>query len=233
MDCEAFEQLVSEWLDQPDCGDLRARVDAAAAQSPALARVKDEWLRLDQLIRAAGPSAGRVDWHRLRQRIVERLESAPIAVGVDERLRALTTIAPWVDWPRLRRRISAAVAGADRELMVVRLRRRRVAAAGVLLAAAAALVFMLTLPMKPASAPTGFARVRVSASAVVLERDDAGNRLARVTVSAPQDAAEAIGAAESAGPGAHRPQPGDVFLMIEPVRLAAETRGGLIPFGFN
>jgi hypothetical protein len=233
MDREAFEQLVSEWLDQPERGDLRARIDAAAAGLPAQAAVKDEWLRLDRLVRDACPSAGRVDWRRFRQRVAERLESAPIAARVDERLRALTVVAPRVDWPRLRRRISAAVAGADRDPRVVRLPRRRVAAAGGLLAAAAALVFMLTLPTKPATAPTGFAWVRVSAPAVVWGRDEGRRPFARVTVSASQNADEAIRAAESAAPGARQPQPGGVFLMIEPVRLAAETRGGLIPFGFK
>jgi hypothetical protein len=230
---EAFEQLVSEWLDQRGREDLRAQVESAVAQSPGLARVKDEWLHLDRLVRNACPSIPGVDWPRLRQRIIERLDSERADFGVDQRVREATLIEQRVDWPRLRKRISQAVASADRKPTVIRLPLRRLAAGIALLAAAAVVVFMFTLPMKSPTAPTGFVRAHISAPVDVSKPHDDGRAFARVTVIAPRESDEAPGVAQPAQPGAGPPQLAEVFLMIEPVRGTAEPRRGLIPFDFN
>ncbi len=66
MDAVKFEQLVSEWLDAPERADLRERVETAAGASSALARLRDEWVRLDHLARAALPGVARVDWRRVK-----------------------------------------------------------------------------------------------------------------------------------------------------------------------
>ena len=52
----AFERLVSEWLDQPDNVELRARVLAAIAADPRLAGVLCQWCRLETLIQRGLPA---------------------------------------------------------------------------------------------------------------------------------------------------------------------------------
>lgn len=54
-----------------------------------------------------------------------------------------------------------------------------------------------------------------------------------VTVSPSPEEQESSDEAQSSRPGAAQPQLAEVFLMVEPVRVAARSRGGLTPFGFN
>ena len=74
MNRDQFQQLVSQWLDQPQNHELRARIEAAAAESPELARLKDEWVALDRLVRRATPTVQALDWERLQQRIAQQVQ---------------------------------------------------------------------------------------------------------------------------------------------------------------
>lgn len=69
MDRETFEQLLSQWLDHSQDDELRAAVEAAAAESPELDHLKNEWVRLDRLVRGGPAAVDRIDWPRFRQRI--------------------------------------------------------------------------------------------------------------------------------------------------------------------
>jgi len=232
MDRETFEQLVSEWLDQPERDDLRRRVAAAEAESPGLERLKDEWVRLDQLVRRASAGIRHVDWHRFRQGIDEKL--APGGPGLDERLRELTSIEQRVDWPRLRERISRAVDRAERHPRVIRFPLRRVAVSLAFIgAAAAAVVLIVTLSPRPSKTSVGVAQVRVSAPTEAWRPDSEAHGYARVTVSPPENLEEAEDEGQSLRSGAAQPQLVEVFLMVEPAHLAARTHGSLTPFGFN
>lgn len=111
MDREAFEQLVSEWLDTPARGDLRARIDAALAAEPALAELFEQWRRLDGVFRENLPQLPSVKWPRLARRISRAVDrEAEDAHGVDEVLRRLPGIDRRVDWQRVGNRIADAVA---------------------------------------------------------------------------------------------------------------------------
>lgn len=74
MNRQAFEQLVSEWLDRPAQDDLRARIEAAVRADPALARLMGEWLHLNRLIRGGLPGPHGVEWDRFRARLATLLE---------------------------------------------------------------------------------------------------------------------------------------------------------------
>lgn len=76
MNRAAFEQLVSEWLDRPGRADLRARVEAALREKPALARVLERWRHLNQLLQAALPSLSGVDSQHFRMRVAQSLAGA-------------------------------------------------------------------------------------------------------------------------------------------------------------
>jgi hypothetical protein len=233
MNRETLEQLVSEWLDRPERDDLRAAVEAAVAESPALESVKDEWLRLDRLVRGASPGVAGVDWSRLREHIGAALERANDGASVDGRLRDVTEVGQRVDWPRLRARISRAVADADAGRNVIRCRARRAVAGLALVSAAAAVVIMFALPGQPPAAPSGSAELRVNPPVSAQEPLESGRGFAQVTVSARPDVAEGEYRRESPPASAGDPQLVEVFLMVGPARLPGDTRGRLSPFGFN
>jgi hypothetical protein len=233
MDRETFEQLVCESLDQPERDDLRAAVEAAVKESPTLARLRDEWIRLDRLMRSAYRDLAIVDWARLRQRVSAKLGPAGVGEDVDRQLRGLTAVEKQVDWPRLRKRISQAVSEQATAPQVIRFPLRRVAGAAALLATAAVLVLMLRPSSEPPSAPAGFARVSGSPAADAFQRRDTVGGFARVTVSAPPDTEQAFDSEPNTRPDAPQIEPGEVFLMVEPVRVAARIHGSLNPFGFN
>lgn len=233
MHRDAFEQLVSEWLDQPGRDDLRRRIDQAVAESPALAPVLDEWQRLDCLLRAARPWTQDIDWVRFRQRIAAGLDPEAVGARLDERLRALTDVESRVDWPRLRRRISRKVAGMGGRPEVVRIPYRRAVAQLALVGAAAALVVMLGLPSRRVPASPGLAEVRISSVATAPGFHHDRRTFARVTVSAPPDAGETRLGPGSSESGRLEPRLTEVFLIVGPARLAGEARAQMSPFGFN
>lgn len=163
MDCEAFEQLVSEWLDHRDDLLLRARIDAAIGDDPTLREVLDAALRLDDLLRGGGVGGiePRVRWDRFAARIRDRLDQS---VAADTRrddlehvLSGATQVDERVDWPRLAGRIGDELrrdAGA----------RRRVAGGWTIFAttavAAAVILAVMSLPSRssPVTRPGEIAR---------------------------------------------------------------------------
>ncbi|MBU0618383.1 MAG: hypothetical protein KKI02_11750 [Planctomycetes bacterium] len=231
MDRETFEQLLSQWLDHPHDDELRAAVEAAAAESPELDQLKKEWARLDQLLRCDRAGIDRVDWPRFRQRISAEL--IPDEIGLDESVRDATAIEQRVDWPRLRQRISQAVDRADDRTRVIRFPLRRVAAGLLLVGAAAVLVLIFAPPLKSSKTNVGIARVRVNLPATAMPPRNHEAGFARVMVSPSPEVQETGDEAQSSRSGRAQPQLAEVFLMVEPVRVAARSRGGLTPFGFN
>jgi hypothetical protein len=234
MDREIFEQLVSQWLDEPERDELRTQVEQAAAESDELARLWDEWLRLHQLVRDALPGTESVDWAAFRQRVGAAVHTSAPGRDLDEHVRRTTDIEGQVDWSRLRARIAQAVADADRAPTVIRFPTRRVlAGAAVLMAAAAALVFMFALPARLPTAPTGFASCEVQAAGQVPEIADGSRPFAQVTVGPPPEVEQPVDQTQSRIRGAREPQLAEVFLMVTPPRLASASGGRMFPLGLN
>lgn len=232
MNRDQFQQLVSQWLDQPQNHELRARIEAAAAESPELARLKDEWVALDRLVRQATPTVQALDWERLQQRIVQQVQHAAEETAgpepqLDDVLRGHTAVERRVDWPRYRRRVTAAVSAAERPA-VIRFPVRRVAGGLGLAAAAAVLALVFLVPPRSPRPTRGFAQVCVSPVADIASREDAGEALARVTVLPPDDAQD-----EPGGEPQERSQArlGEVFLVIAPAARTEPPAGPLAIFG--
>jgi hypothetical protein len=230
MDREAFEQLVSAWLDQPQRDDLRLQIEAAVAESRELARVRDEWLRLDRLVRSCLPGVDGIDWRRLQEHIAAALAPDAADTALDEQLRRFTDVGQRVDWPRLRQRISQAIGSSAEKPTVIRFPLRRAAASIVLAAAAAALLLVFILPAEPRTAPVSFAQARVVGGPQV---SDAGRAFARVSVSAPPEATEEIKGEQPRERSYVEPRLAEVFLMVTPARPSGDNHGRINPFGFN
>ncbi len=227
MNREEFEQLVSRWLDEPQREDLKAAVERAVAGSAELTRLRDQWRRLDELIRAAAVEPAGVDWPRLRRRILSALcESAAPGVpaveeeSLDRALAMLPEVEPRVDWEKLQRRIMARVA-AERSARPGREQRdilrlvRRPVLVGVGLAAAAAVLLMTVLP-RPGlvGGREGVARVRVGAAPA-----SSSPGYATVRLHIPEDV--------SMHAEPQVPPAGELFLMIEPPPARSGPPAGL------
>lgn len=242
MDRETFEQLVSQWLDQPDREDLRERIDLAVAADPELRTLLDGWVRFDRALRDATQASHAVDWKLFQQGIGSAIEGCSAEERVERRIRHATDITARVDWNRLRERITQAVHAESVAPRVFKFP-RRVASALAVFAAAAAVVLMMTTPQwTPLAppAPTGAARVRVTSAAVrefgpasYQQQVGAAARVARVTVSAlPEGEAVATLSPNSSRKSA-QPAVAEVFLMVEPLQIAVNAPGSLSPFEFN
>lgn len=110
MERETFEQLLSDWLDEPQRDELRARVDAAAADSDERGALRAAWERLDGLIRAAPDVTRLVYWPRMRERFLGAVADDHVELAeVDRHLAGLPGIEHRVRWERLQPRICAAV----------------------------------------------------------------------------------------------------------------------------
>jgi hypothetical protein len=221
MNRETFEQLISQWLDNPADDDLRRRVEQAVADTPELLADRRQAELIEQGLRAArahGPAG--VDWRRLRTRIMAQLGASPAAMPagddgagddgagddgrLDELLARPARIELRVDWTRFRQRVSQHVAAAARTRAVHSRLRRLGALAGMLATAAALLVVALLLRERPAPA-RGFAQVRVvDAAAAALPASPSA--FASVRVSGP--AGGAVEPVRSAEP--------EFFLYIGP-----------------
>lgn len=208
MDREAFEQLLSHSLDEPQDRDCALRIEAAASADPALAALRADHARLQGLLLREPAALSRIDWAALRVRLLVAVRQEDAAL--DAVLSTAPVLDALVDWSRVRRRISGAVEQA-RAVRRLRVRRWRIAAGA--LAAAAALGLLYFLP--PRAGPiAGEARVAVLAPAAgVLSAG--GQAQAWVSVFAPS--AEA-GPPSGASADAVRDAPvvAEVFLMIEP-----------------
>lgn len=175
MDREAFEQLVSAWLDEPHRADLRARLERAVAAVPELAEVQAAYVRLVELLRRALAEPP-VDWAALKARVAAEIDRAAEREAADPswdaRLRAaLPGVEARVDWQTVQARIAAAVAACDRGTgrRPRRLGWRVSLAAGSLAAAAALLLWFgrpgVEPPLPPVERP---AAVPVARAEVVL-----------------------------------------------------------------
>ncbi len=211
MTTEQFEQILAAWLDEPQRADLRVQVDAALRENPEWTPMRDQWLRIDQVVRADAPALDRVDWSRVKQRILAAAGAADLRL--DALLGDLPTVDHAVDWPAVRERI------ADRALRETRAARRPtrrwlpwVASAG--LAAAAVIALSITLRPAAPAPPTGSVQVAVVPPAQ--PPDQAG--FARVRVEPPAGEPQVTLAAKGAEP--------ELFLLIEP----AEPRGAALAY---
>jgi hypothetical protein len=221
---EEFEQLVSRWLDEPQREDLKAAVERAVAGSDELARLRDQWQRLGELIRAAALEPAGVDWQRLRRRILSALrESAAPGVpaveeeSLDRALAMLPAVEPRVDWEKLRHRIMARVAAErsarDRQDILRPVLRPWVVGLG--LAAAAAVLVMTVLPRPGAmDGREGVARVWVGGPPA-----SRSPGYAIVRFHTPQDVLMPV------EPLA--PPEAELFLMIEPPPARSAPPAGL------
>lgn len=149
-----FERLLSDWMDEPHNAGLAQALAAAAEADPRLARVRDEWLRLDALLRAYRAENERVDWQHFRQHVGSSVgaaggpaDGASVGEGLDAALRASTDLPEGVDWPGLRATISRRVHAERRR---ARAGRRLVPHA---LALAAAVLLAVILPQLRLTAP--------------------------------------------------------------------------------
>lgn len=109
MNREAFEQLLSAWLDRRDDAELAARVAAAVAAAPERRAVVEAWERMDALLRSAGPRA-QVDWARFAAHVAAGLRADDAEdAAFDRRLADTTSVESRVEWPAFSRRVAAAI----------------------------------------------------------------------------------------------------------------------------
>ena len=213
MNRDAFEQLVSAWLDEPGCADLWRQVEEAVRLDPELARVLAEWRRFDDLFRSQAPELRRVDWAKLEGHISMAIDAAPANTpdedALDTALRNLPSIESRVSWPRLHERIVAALRRSDQRILRRRWRMVLGTAAVAGLAAAAALVLTILPNPSPAPLSSGVVRVTVGVPEAVMGTST-GVAYARVSVT------EAV-----------REQP-QRFFSIDPIQrpAASDDAGG-------
>lgn len=178
MTRDDFEMLLSDWLDGRDCDALSAAIRSAVDAEPGLRQVRDEWLRVDELLRhaEAGQAAAldRVRWPALKTRILSRVDAlvddslAAGDDGLDAAIAGATALPAGVRWESQRRRVAAAINSAPPRsaIGVPRLRRVRAVAGGVLGLAAAALLALAFRAGGPSSytpqAGRAFARIESS-----------------------------------------------------------------------
>ena len=165
MDRLAFEQLISDWLDDRENSELRRLIDAACADDPACRRLVAEYEKLDSLIRQAPVQPLAVDWPAFKAAVSSEIAASDTepdtAAKLDRLLQtALPAVEPQVNWPRFARRVSQAIDQSAATRRALRLSRWRAAALGGL-AAAAALLLWFGLPpeqtpvAQPSAPPAG------------------------------------------------------------------------------
>ena len=221
MDREAFEQLVSEWLDRPHDAELRARVRVAVERSPDLARLLDEWTRLDRLVRDSSAAPLNVDWKRFTSRVAAAIDVGDQDAALSAALRAAGAVDERVDWERFRQRVSQAVARDQRPTRPRILRKRAPLVGALALAAAIALMFWLRegSPAPPVSS------VYVTVSSGNAPVAEASDGVAFARVSPPLDEPRSVDDGE--------PQLVEVFLIIDPPAELNPVPAQLSGFGFH
>ena len=214
MERDAFEQLVSEWLDADERAALDARLTEAAARSPELAALWAQYRRLDAILRQPDAMA-RVRWEHLHARITGAVHADRDGAGedtLDAALHAEPAELQQVDWPRFQRRIADAAHGPPRG-------RRRATwvwwIGGGAVAAAAALLLMIRTPLPPPveTVPVGQARLTVCAPAAVPVDGATARAVATVHVTELHE--------EPSVPVSAVTEPVAVFLSIDPPLAAS------------
>jgi len=164
MNRDAFEQLVSAWLDEPERTDLQRQVEEAVRLDANLVPVLEQWRRFDEAFSGQARELHGVDWTKLKTRISAAIDAAPANTpdedALDTALRNLPSIESRVSWPRLHERIVAALRRSDQHILRRRWRVVLGTAAVAGLAAAAALV--LTILPNPSAPPLSSGVVRVT-----------------------------------------------------------------------
>jgi len=235
MDREAFEQLVSAWLDEPDRADIRARLDAAAAEDSEFARLREQSVRLDRSLREVAATPLPVAWSRLAARVGDAIDAAvgedQTDAELDARLRARPALEARVDWSRFRARVSNAIGRPGAARQVWRHPRWRLSLAAGLLATAAALLLLLftyapTPSTKPIG-PAGVAHVSVLAPGGTSAPAAALRPVARLVVLEESAVPTSQPGERNGAPEARSAEP-EVYFMLEPPqgRLAAAPAVG-------
>ncbi len=245
---DEFEQLLSDWLDNPHDRDLCERLDAALAADPGLRSLSDQHQTIMSIL--ATPELP-VDWDALRAAIrsaiaaeAARSHGASDDDALDAALARYRRIDDRVLWPRLQERISTRVAAERRPSLA---RRRWWLTVGASVTSAAAVLTLAVLqPWSATSGPiggdavanqsqatdrgataepqhaslAGVAVARVSSPA----RDRAaGNAVVRISVVAdPVSEKTAPDASEVT-----RSVDSNLFVMVEPLRPQSPSFGGL------
>jgi len=229
MEHEAFEQLVSAWLDEPQNAELAERLKAAEAAAPELARLRTQYVRLHSLLTAVSSPEPRVDWAAFKSHLVDRVRQACPAgkdtADIDEYLRQSSpNIEQRVDWPAFRRHLSRLVASeAAKRRTASRSARWRMTAAAGALAAAAGILLLIGLPDRsPAPSPGPGARpvaqMWIELPTAEASEPEPGGKvvLAKVLPDTETDLLRMMGMHEDEPPG--EPQPENYF-MLEPMDL--------------
>jgi hypothetical protein len=76
MQRDAFEKLVSAWLDEPQRDDLRRQVEDAVRAAPELAADWEAWQRLAGALGGCPAALDNIDWGRVQARISQTIARA-------------------------------------------------------------------------------------------------------------------------------------------------------------
>lgn len=184
MNPRDYEILLSDWLDQPHDANLQSEVEHAARHNPGLARLRDEWIRLNTLVNRTTSLPVQLDWDALRNDTLHRINEHTTS-NLSHHDQTLENLDPWnavantIDWSTLRTGINRAL---DARLAPKRqtIRFPRVAAA--ILAAAALWALVALYPHTSADAPhtRGAAHVRIVPPAIATP-PNAGKTHVRLT----------------------------------------------------
>ncbi len=184
MTREAFERLISDWLDDQHNPSLRAAIDAAVQADPRLADVAAEWKTFGRQLRAGMPDVQDIDWAKLRATISNAVYAASNAdAAIDSLLAASPTLDQTIDWSRLKDRISSAV---DADAAGHRRSRSRTlwlagVAATTLTAAAALVIALLPRTDVPVAPKVAIGSVAVVSISVPEPGEPQGVAIARIT----------------------------------------------------
>lgn len=183
MNEPGFEELVSQWLDEPTPA-LRARIDAALALDPGLQAALSRLGALDQML-ARHTSLPALDWQRLSAGLCAGVRAAQTDAVLDDLLRASTEPRELVRWDELRARVWDEISErGDFSRRALRLRRGW--PAGLAGLAAAAAIALFVVPFRQNAETRGHALATV---AVAGPLDSGGFACASVTrISAPAPA---------------------------------------------
>lgn len=126
MNRNEFEQLLSEWFDEPTRPDLLARIDSAAAENLNFALIRDAWMRLNVWTRDASAEQSRaidgIDWAACRSRLESAAHASLSATAtpsdedrMDQFFRDPVPVVLTVDWTAFHARVMAGVSKSSKD----------------------------------------------------------------------------------------------------------------------